>query len=482
MYNIEDMSKKISSRNVNILIVIASLISMGSVLAFFVVTTLLMTMTGEDILHQNGTLNVGVLATIENVYGFLPRIGEFFQRLSIQFYDYQTESLNGNVVWRLFDALLCFVLIYLVTMLSLGRRLRLELKDSLIFLTVFVMFVMSNHNEVFMMRFSYLHNYIPILLALSATAYVMLHMKGRDSVPRIMLGVLVGVTLGASNEIAPIAFLMMALTYVVYQKVKHGVDFRVLLKKSKTKSALVVGVLVGLVFMLSSGSILSRGDSAYGVVYDYVSIFGVFGDSFYTIAKLVEHLIFNSRYLYVPIIAMLMFLMAEVYLTGTKGKKKKGEQSYVALQLSALGFVVLYMLATSQMSVLDDLYPRFMSPVFLAVVVSFMAFGSHLIDLLKPKTWQLAVALVVPFVITGAAIVDVAYGFGQARQDYGTKMDIIKGSQPDEVCVDKQEFERQSHSPLFQFTQFSPFEEWTGDWGDARVFGKTLIYSGSCSN
>ena len=67
-----------------------------------------MTMTGEDILHQNSTLDRGTLGAIAGVYDYLPRIGEFFQRTVIQLYDYQTDDLNANVLMRVFDAILCF--------------------------------------------------------------------------------------------------------------------------------------------------------------------------------------------------------------------------------------------------------------------------------------------------------------------------------------------------------------------------------------
>ncbi len=67
-----------------------------------------MTMTGEDILHQNSTLDRGTLGAIASVYDYLPRIGEFFQRTVIQLYDYQTDDLNANVLMRVFDAILCF--------------------------------------------------------------------------------------------------------------------------------------------------------------------------------------------------------------------------------------------------------------------------------------------------------------------------------------------------------------------------------------
>lgn len=454
--------------------------SLVSVFGFFLATTLLMTMTGEDILHQNQTLARGSWGMMTDVYGFLPRVGEFLQRFVIQFYDYQTNALNDNVVWRIIDALLCFALICMATILALGGKLKVCLKDAFVFLMIFCMFILSSHNEIFMMRFSYLHNYIPILLSLTIVGYIIFYLKDKPKNKAWpILGLMAGILLGASNEIAPIAFLVMAMVYVAYKVIGEKISLGDIIKKSPTRSVLVLGVVVGLVFMLSSGAIASRGDSSYGDTYDYVSLFGVFGDTFYTIAKLLQHFVFNARYLWMPLLAVVAIIFTEIYLAKSRKVRNK---PFVMIHVSLLSFTLLYLLASSQLSVLDDLYPRFMSPVFLAVVVSFMTFGSHLIDLLKPGPRQLSVALIIPVVIVCAAIVDVVYGFNNARQSYSNDLSIINSGQAADVCVVKYQAERQHHSPIFGFTSFSPFEEWTSDFGSGKIYGKQIIYASSCPN
>lgn len=446
------------------------------VFCFFVITTLLMTMTGEDILHQNSTVQAGTLKTVENVYGFLPRIGEFFQKLSIQFYDYQTTLSNPNVFWRVLDALLCTAAIYLAAMVCLGRRLKPSLKDALVFLSIFAVFIMSPHNEVFMMRFSYLHNYIPILLAIAGTAYLMFNARDNSKYLPIVGG-LTGLMLGMSSEIAPIVFLLMVAVYIAYRQLRHATGLKEIIKKSPTRTALILGAIIGLAIMLSNGAILERSGSAYGVVYGYVSIFGVFHDPLYTIARYIEHLIYNSRYLYMPLLAMVIIFATEVYMVK---KDKKAPRGHVALQLSLLCFSVLYVLAASQIKVLDDLYPRFMSPVFLMVVISFVAFGARLVDGLKLRQRHIGVILLVPLTITLVAITDIAYGFGVANQLYKNELSEVKQSKSQPVCVIKASVEQRQRSPLFGFTQFTPFEEWTGDFGNNSIHGKELIYANTC--
>ena len=98
-------------------------------------------------------------------------------------------------------------------MVCLGRKLRVGLKDSLLFLVVFCLFVLSTHNEVFMMRFSYLHNYVPILISLAVAAYITFFLRDKPkSIWRPMLGLMAGLLLGASNELAPLAVVFITAT------------------------------------------------------------------------------------------------------------------------------------------------------------------------------------------------------------------------------------------------------------------------------
>lgn len=439
--------------------------------------TLMMTMTGEDILHQNTTLSRGSWEMMVGVYYFLPRIGEFLQRFVIQFYDYQTAELNLNFLLRTLDAILCLGFIWLATMVSVGRRLLPKLEDALIFLTIFCLFILSSHNEIFMMRFSYLHNYIPMLIALSAVSYIMFHHRDRPG-SKIWpaVGLLIGAILGASNEIAPIAVLCLVVGWIAYERFKINKPLGEIIKKSPTRNMVVVGVILGLLFMLSSGAIAGRGDSAYGSAYGYVSLFSIFSDTVYATAKLTHHFIFNGRFLWLPLLAMVIFTLTELHLS----RRRKNYQ-YVKIQILLLGFVFLYMLASSQIKVLDDLYPRFFSPVYFAMVVSFMTIAHHVIELLRPKPVYIAMVFVVPFTIGSLAVVDLMYSFRIARQEYGYDLEQIKSSEKHEICVIRANADRRYKSPLFGFTSFPPLEEWTSDFGSSDIYGKGVVHGESCS-
>ncbi len=374
----------------------------------------------------------------------------------------------------------CASLIYLITMVCLGRKLRVGLKDSLLFLVVFCLFVLSTHNEVFMMRFSYLHNYVPILISLAVAAYITFFLRDKPkSIWRPMLGLMAGLLLGASNELAPLAVVFIAVAYAIYMRLNKKRKIVDTLKQSSTRTSLFAGVIIGLVFMFSNGAILERGSSGYSEVYDYVSLFSVLETPIYSSVKILQHLIFNMQSFWLPVLAIVCFLLLEVHLQRRGGIKRK-HYPYAAIHATSLGFIALYIVASSQLYVLEDLFPRFMSPVFLAIVVSFVTFLSHIIDLLRPRAWQLTMAILIPALIACAAIVDVAYGFAKANQSYAQDFAAIRNA-GGSFCVDKYHVERQLYSPLFGFTSFSPFEEWTSQFGSAKIYGNSLIYDDSCS-
>ena len=432
--------------------------------------TLMMTMSGEDILHKISSSTQTWEQTISHTYSYLPRIGEFFQRLSIEFYDYQVDEFSVGVLFRVFDALLCTALVYIVSMAIIGRRLSLNTKDSLVVMSSFLALILSRYNEVFMMRFSYMHNYLPILLAMAIAIYILFYVNKRTIL--VILGsFIVGFILGMSSEIVPIAFLIIIIAYGLYKLYKKD-KIKKIITNNATKTVLFIGIVVGMLTMMSNGAIFNRGSQAYAEVYDYVSVSGLIGETKYTLVKLVNHFMFNGRYVLVAIFAMLAFLLGELFLLKIKVSKDKKQTK---IQLFLLCFVMLYMTAASQLSVLDDLYARFISPVFLAIVISFGLFLYHITQLLQPRDIYLKVALVIVVAISLVATVDIYKGMMYTKELYGSEIARIKNSEIDKVCVDKAEYERRHPSSLFKFTTFSPFEEWTGH---ISVYGKKVYYRG----
>lgn len=437
---------------------------------FFILVTMLMTLTGEDILHKTASSSQGFWQTLAAVYGYLPRLGEFLQRIVIEYYEYQVNGEPVDAMLRLFDALMCAGLVFVTAMVIMGRRIKLTSADIAVILLTFLGLILSRYNEVFMMRFSFIHNYLPILLSMAAALYLLFYAK-RSGRWIMALSFITGYVVGMSSEIVPIAFLIVGSGFALYYAKKQGAKQAVM--SHLPKVLLFAGVITGMAVMMSNGAIFNRSSQAYADVYDYVSLSGLTHDTIGTIMKLASHAVFNARYILSAVMAMVLFLLVELYLRKTK---RTNLDVHVRLHIALLSFVVLYMTAASQISVLDDLYPRFMSPIHLAVVVSFGAFAYHITQLIKPPRLVIGVVIVAAMALSLVATIDVYKNLQRIGGIYSHEILRIKSHQDKNVCVDKAEFERVRPSPLFKFKTLPPFEEWTGH---VDLYNKKIYYAGS---
>ena len=93
------------------------------VLIFFIRLYFLMAMTGEDIFQATQSIKSGSLINIIlYVYHYLPRFGEFYQRIVIQYYTYTFNGINLDFLFRFLDAVLAFCLIYFSSWFVLGKK------------------------------------------------------------------------------------------------------------------------------------------------------------------------------------------------------------------------------------------------------------------------------------------------------------------------------------------------------------------------
>jgi hypothetical protein len=470
---------------------ILCLLSLISVLGFFMVMVGFMTMSGEDILHQNWVNDIGMTAALDGVYHHAPRIGEFFQRTMIQFFDYQTE-FNLNIIWRVFDVALCFGAVFVLAMLGFGRRLRLQYKDTICLLVTFTLLVTAQYNEVFMMRFSYLHNYVPALIFAAWLAYACFFpgQEKKSAVQNILsiAGIfIIGLLFGASTEIAPIAFSLLIVGNIVYRKIRAKQPLSELVRTSKHWLAALAGTAAGFLTMFSSGALLSRGESAYGIKYDYIHFSDLFnGEFLHSIFQLSKHLLTNTRGFFIPILIMLVIIVVEWKLR-KRTKTKPDKQMFI--QVNFLLFVIVYILGTIQIDVLSDLYPRFMAPAYLAVIASITMFITHLITLLKPEKFILGIFTVGLLAVTLVICLDMTQSFRSNYIAYGNELNRIKNSPTKNVCVESATADSldSRKSRLFNFTQYPPLEAWAVNMHGGEVpkygtiYGKGIYYTSPCT-
>ena len=94
-----------------------------------------MTVTGEDI-FQGANIKSGFLEGMVNAFRYNARLSDMYAWGAIRFFDYQ-YSFGIDTVFRIIDVILALGIVYLISMLIVGRKLRFELRDALVFKPTF---------------------------------------------------------------------------------------------------------------------------------------------------------------------------------------------------------------------------------------------------------------------------------------------------------------------------------------------------------
>lgn len=84
---------------------------------FFITLYMLMTETYEDIAQRSYHIGSDIPIIFREIYEFIPRLGEFYQRISIHFMETQAQFGIG-MAFRLMLGIFAWGLIYSVTFLS----------------------------------------------------------------------------------------------------------------------------------------------------------------------------------------------------------------------------------------------------------------------------------------------------------------------------------------------------------------------------
>lgn len=423
---------------------------------FFVVLYFLMTFTYEDFFQKNAHLQATVPEILRDIYGFLPRIGEFFQRIAIHFMTPQL-SFGADMIFRLIIAGIATGLIYLSSVLVLGRKLRLRYKDVLVFLGIFVFFLISQAKSVFVVSFNIVNNYaLAMLLLVSVALIFRLRMAGDKWYK--LLGVLVlGFLFGTSTEISTIAVLMMAAVYTIVQLIRKKISFKDLFSKYRMQSFVILGTILGLAFFYLGAGIGARASGEYGVRYDYVSLMGVFAEPFATIKILFGHLASNIQPLFFAVPLMLVYILMEFTVF-----KKDKNVDFRIWQCVLFVFCGLYMGASSVASPPEYAYGRFMAPIYLSVVIASFLFVARLLEYAKVKEKSLMIATFVVAVVAGLMFIDMGVAYLNYNLEMGRILYAIEYNLDGEEMIVKDGYDElgatdMTKSLIFGFRQVTPF-------------------------
>ena len=456
---------------------IVPLAIIGLVVMFFVVNISLLSMSGEDILHKYTTEEKTMVETIVATYKYLPRIGEFYQKALIKYYTYQISP--SDALLRAIDIAASVLSIALMACLVLGRKMKAtKVTDSIVFGLMFLLMACLSISEVYSMRFSYIHNYVPIMCLLSIVLYILFWQKSKKKVA-LFFDVIASFAFGFSNEIAPIAMIIITVAIILFEKKAEGIKVKEIAKRFSKEIAVLIGLILGLVFMLGNGSILSRSSTTYGQVYDYVSFFAVFKAPLYTIKHILLHLAYNARHLYA--LGIILFFYLAYMIKAKKTLKEICADKRLVMEISCFVLAVLYWGGTSQIALKDDLESRLLSPAALGLSIGVASMVFRIINSQKDK-----LRLMKPY-IGGAVLAVVLVAFGDLSiiriseyRQYRNEIEMIRATESSEVCLLKGLEYQSDKSMVFEFTQFSPFEEWIQDYTDVEMYGKKLRYNSTC--
>lgn len=426
---------------------------------FFVIFYIFMTKTYEDILHTRWHYHQALPDIFSHVYHFIPRLGEFYQRIVMQFMTTQV-SFGFDLCFRLLTAAMSAGLIYALTAFVLRRRPKLQWKDIIIYLGLFIALMGFEMAEVFLYRFSYVHNYI--LATLVFVVFLLPYrFASRSNNPFAYIGMLIlGFLLGISTEITPIAVLIVLIGLAIYLKISKTLTWKEFWRCYHLQITGVIGIIFGLLFFYLGAGLSARTGGAYSEIYDYISLGGLFSNPIKTFGKIIWHAWYNIRYLTFGLIFVLFILLHEFVQAN-----KTHNHGRFALQCSLFAFDILFIGAASLIKVHDDLYPRFMMPVYIAIFASIAIFfyQNYLNFSQKtPKVFRfIGIALAV---ISLIMTVDMSYGIASYFK-------AIRPIVSENVNIDADEFIRidptntydMTPSPLFKFVQLTPF-----DWGPTQ--------------
>lgn len=457
-------ARKIPKRKFNQKIALP-IVAIAIIISFFTLSVLSMHLTGEDILHKVVATGQPITETIAKTYNSIPRIGELYQRSAIPFFSY-TTTFGSDLLLRTVDIILCFVAIYICTAVIIGRRAKLKLQDSIILLFSFIALVCYNSSEIFTMRFSYLHNYIPIIILVSAVLYILIRQKTYSK--RILLGDLLVATLCAmSNEIAPIAFVLIVFMLLIINAKND--------KNKKTRNRLIavlIGLCLGLFYLLGNGSMLRRMAGSYGAAYDYVSYFKIFSAPLYTISKSCLHIMYNIRHLFL----LFVILTVSIIFQYKKKKIKLAKNQFICLTFSAL-----YVLGSSQIKILDDMESRLLSPAYLGLIIGIGMLIPQYLRIAKKNNKQFPAIIYASLLIMSiAAVMDMAILRTSENMLYADTFEAIESTSENSFCVSMQDLGNTKESKLYVFKTFSPFEGWTSNYTTIKIYDKSMRYEYVC--
>ena len=449
---------------------ILSAILYGLPMIFLMVAYFGITVSGEDIFQGAGNYSNGaeinVASDAAEAFKHNGRLTDVYAWTVIDFFDYQFR-FGPDVIFRLLDVIMAGGIFYMMSLMVLGKKPSLNLKDALIFNMIFAMIMITQHGRVFYAGFSAIHNYmVAIFIMLLFLLPYLLEMLGKNMQKMkkvwMMIGLsLVGILFGMSSAIAPIAFLIIFVVYGAF-----------LWFKKKQKIAVwgimgVVGVIVGVFcsnFWGPSVGFYTSND-IYVSTYDYVSVADLLNDPVRGVGVVIKHEVVNFGRVLLPLI---LFAVVGLILSKKSRellRRKTWKDMNIkrkSLLVVSGAFMVISILGASQVNApLRILLPAYV----MGTLMLTMIFEPYIkVRLFGWMVWAVVGILVV-----------VKIGL---TADYHKKMEVvlkeIRTSDDATMCIEQQRI-RAYNLPVVYLGQ----EDMLADWAmPETIYGKKIEFCG----
>lgn len=444
----------------------------GLTAVFFVVSYFGITTSGEDVYQGAGT-EPAVLEDMGAAFQHNARIPDMYAWAVINFFDYQ-YSFGVDTVFRLADVALGVGMLCLMTYVALGRKVRLGLKDAVIWALGFLMIFLTPHGRVLYAGFSAIHNYLLIvMITLGFGLWYLKRMRGEEMRWRWWqagLMLLAGVVFGLSSNLTPVAFLITFVGALVIRMVREKKIGEVLKRLRVWEILGVVGILIGMAVAYIGGPGVSGYiDGGYATEYDYVSLSEVMRQPMESAVELTKHAVSNGVRVVAPMVVVLVVFAGMRVMRKWPWKKQDRlvwwpvEEKERRVLMVLVGFVVVHILVATQLSA-----PlRILLPAYVAGVMAV---------LLLVREWTRGWGMEV----VGAGMLVLVVGVVGARtmlaleyhEKAGKVLEKIRESETSVVCVTREEVA--SHTlPGIYLGQEDMIADWTLP---VKIYDKEVVW------
>lgn len=444
----------------------------GLTAVFFVVSYFGITTSGEDVYQGAGT-EPAVLEDMGAAFQHNARIPDMYAWAVINFFDYQ-YSFGVDTVFRLVDVMLGMGMLYLMTHVALGRRVRLGLKDAVIWVLGFLMIFLTPHGRVLYAGFSAIHNYLLIVvIALGFGLWYLKRVRGEEMRWRWWqagLMLLAGVVFGLSSNLTPVAFLITFVGVLVIRMVREKKIGEVLKRLRVWEILGVVGILIGMAVAYIGGPGVSGYiDGGYATEYDYVSLGEVMRKPMESAVKLTKHVASNGVRVVAPMVAVLVVFAGMRVVRKWLRKKQDRlvwwpvEEKERRVLMVLVGFVVVHILVAMQLSA-----PlRILLPAYVAGVMAVMLLVRE-----WTKGWGMEVVgagmLVLVIGVVGARTVLAL----EYHEKAGRVLEKIRESETSVVCVTREEVTSRTLPGIYLGQ-----EDMIADWAlPVKIYDKEVVW------